>query len=85
MFGPGQRIDADGAQGDGPLARVEDLTNFDLHLCIGSFVMSRQHTGLDNCIKRTWTQKPDISLKNIGLIIFPTIIVVCFTEFRCTS
>lgn len=51
MFGPGQRIDADGAQGERPLAQVKDLTNFDLNLCMGSFVMSGQHTGLDNCIK----------------------------------
>lgn len=50
MFGPGQRIDAAGTQGELPLTRVKDFANFDLHLCVGPFVMSGQHAGLDDCI-----------------------------------
>lgn len=48
VFGPGQRIDADGAQGEPSLARAKDLTDFDLHLGVGSFVVSGQHAGLDD-------------------------------------
>lgn len=63
MFGPGQRIDADGAQGERLLTRVKDLPDFDLHLCVASFVMSGQHAGLDNCIKHAHvSQKPEICL-----------------------
>lgn len=40
MFGPGQRIDAAGTQGELRLTRMKDFTNFDLHLCVGPFVMS---------------------------------------------
>lgn len=53
MFGPGQRIDAAGTQGELHLTRMKDFTNFDLHLCVGPFVMSGQHAGLDNCINHT--------------------------------
>lgn len=53
MFGPGQRIDAAGAQGELPLTQMKDFTNFDLHLGMGPFVMSGQHAGLDNCIDHT--------------------------------
>lgn len=87
MFGPGQRVDADGAQGERPVARVKDLTNLDLHLCVGSFVVSGQHTGLDNCVKRVHGVR---SLKSASSTQAsgkesPTVIVFSFAEFRCTS
>lgn len=70
MFGPGQRIDAAGTQGELRVTRMKDFTNFDLHLCVGPFVMSGQHAGLDNCINHTCGDRklksvscPQVSLK----------------------
>lgn len=42
MLGPGQRTDADGAQGEHPWAPGRGLLNFDWHLSVGSFVTSGQ-------------------------------------------
>lgn len=65
MFGPGQRIDAAGTREELRSTRMKDFTNFDLHLCVGPFVMSGQHTGLDYCINHR-SQKTEICLQSTG-------------------